>query len=144
MLFDGVYLEESKTALLGERLQRKTTLVELGIVFCFSQSKDTLSRMSFENQTSSTSSRIITEQINLHKDGYFGNSSTGKKDKQSKKRKATSSLKTQLSMATLKMSNNRACFYQKDAFKDVGYLILQRSRRNSYTRNMFPFTKVSA
>lgn len=57
MLFDGVYLEESKTALLGERLQRKTTLVELEIVFCFSQSKDTLSRRSFENQTSSTSSR---------------------------------------------------------------------------------------
>lgn len=26
MFLDGVYLEESKTALLGERLQRKTTL----------------------------------------------------------------------------------------------------------------------
>lgn len=57
MFFDGVYLEESKTALLGERLQRKATLAELAIVCCFSQSKDTLSRRSFQNQTYSTSSR---------------------------------------------------------------------------------------
>ena len=65
MLFDGVYLEESKTALLGERLQRKTTLVELEIVFCFSQSKDTLSRRSFENQTCGTSSRNTSTCIKM-------------------------------------------------------------------------------
>ena len=39
MFFDGVYLEESKTALLGERLQRKTTLVELAIVFLLTKAK---------------------------------------------------------------------------------------------------------